>query len=133
MDNQLYFPGLEPPHEKEQAVYKKILPALQQIVKSAGGEGDYLTLKSGKNYSSVWFGSLLAFRICLRKDNYIEVPMDLKEKIPHLLVPAKQKKAAGNFWRVYWSAADIVNNATALGEIVRATVDRTPKEWDCCL
>lgn len=132
MDNQLYFPGLEPPHEKEQTVYEKILPTLREAAENAGGSGEVLTIKHGKYYSSIWFGSLLAFRICLRKDNYIEVPVDLKDKIPQLLPSTKQKMVAGNFWRVYWSATDIANNAPALAEVMKATVDRTPKEWDCC-
>lgn len=132
MDNQLYFPGLEPSHEKEQTVYEKILPALREAAENAGGSGETITIKHGKYYSSIRFGTLLAFRICLREDKYIEIPVDLKDKIPQLSVPAKQKKVAGNYWRVYWSATDIINNATALAEIMKATVDRTPKEWDCC-
>ena len=132
MDNQIYILGFEPPHEKERDVYEKMLPILREATESAGGDGDALTIKHGKNYSSIWFGSILAFRLCLRKSSYIEVPGDLKERIASAFISSKEKLVSGNFWRVYCDATNIINSAPALSEVMKATVDCTPKEWDCC-
>lgn len=132
MNEQIMLSGFEPPHEKELATYEKILPVLREAADMAGGDGDLITIKHGKSYSSIWFGSLLAFRLCLRKNNYIEVSADLKDKVLQLGPLSEQKPVAGRFWRVNLDEDAIANNAAVLGDVVKATVDRTPKEWDCC-
>lgn len=132
MNEQIMLSGFEPPYEKELTTYGEILPALREASDMAGGDGDLITIKHGKSYSSIWFGSLLAFRLCLRKSNYIEVPVDLKGTVTQLAPLSEQKPVSGDFWRVNLDEEAIVNNAAIFGDVIKATVDRTPKEWDCC-
>lgn len=132
MNEQIMLSGFEPPHEKELTTYEKILPVLREAAGVVGGDSNAITIKHGKSYSSIWFGSLLAFRLCLRKSSYIEVPVDLKDMVAQLAPLSKQKRVSGDFWRVDLDAVSVANNATALGDVIKATVDRTPKEWDCC-
>ncbi len=132
MSNQIALDGFEAPHAKEQAAYDEILPQLRAAASSTGANANDLTIKHGKKYSSVWFGSLLAFRLCLRKSRYIEVPMESRDLVAGIVPSGEQKKMSSGFWRVKLGGDAIENHADVLAKVVIATIDRMPKEWDCC-
>ena len=132
MNAQMTLSGFESPHAKELAAYEEMLPQLQEAARSAGGNGESIAIKHGKSYSSVWFASLLAFRLCLRKSKYIEVPDESKDVVADLAPLRDQKKAASGFWRVSLDDTPIAACSDILGEVIKAAIDRMPKEWDCC-
>lgn len=133
MSDQITLSGFEAPHEKELAVYREILPDLQSAAAEAGANGAAITIRHGKTYSSVWYGSILAFRLRLRKEvRYIEVPLDAKAAVQGLGPEAGQKEVSGGFWRVKLGPEPVGAHADILADVLRDAIDRMPKEWDCC-
>lgn len=131
-NNQIPLASIEAPYAKELATYEELLPQLREAARGYGADPDAITIKHGKNYSSVWFGSLLAFRLCLRKSRYIEVPIDSKPFVSAIAPEEDQKQIAGSFWRVKLGKEPAAVHVSALSNTVRAAIDRLPKEWDCC-
>lgn len=132
MSNQIALAGFEPPHEKELSAYRDILPGLQAAAAEIGADGTAIAMKHGKSYSSVWYGSILAFRVKLRKDaRYIEVPMGAKG-IVEALGPLDSQKETGGFWRVKLGPEPVRDHADILADVLRDAIGRLPKEWDCC-
>ena len=66
MSDQVVLTEFEAPGEKERDAYKWILPVLQTTVANIGADPKQIKFKSGKNYSSVFYGSALCFRLRLR-------------------------------------------------------------------
>lgn len=132
MSDQVTLAGFEAPHEKELAVYREILPSLQAAAAESGADGAAITMKHGKTYSSVWYGSTLAFRLKLRKDaRYIEVPMGSKSTV-EALGPSEGQKEVSGFWRVKLGPEPVREHVDILAAVLRDAIDRLPKEWDCC-
>lgn len=133
MSDQITMAGFEPPHEKELSAYREILPSLQKAAAESGADGAAIAIKHGKSYSSVWYGSILAFRLKLRKDaRCIEVPMGSKDAAAALGPSDGQKEVSGGFWRVKLGPEPVREHADVLAAVLRDAIDRLPKEWDCC-
>lgn len=132
MSNQLVLTGFEAPNEKELSAYNEILPYLQAAAEEMGASAPDVTLKPAKYYSSVYYGNTLAFRLKLRgKIQYIAVPLASKDAVS-CMAPEKNQKAQGDFWRVELDSIPISNHTAALANVIRDTINRFPKEWDCC-
>lgn len=133
MSDQVTLAGFEPPHEKELAVYHEILPVLQVAAEEIGADATAIKIKHSSQYSSIWFGSLLAFRLKLRKDaRYIEVPIELKDTVRSIGPESGQKEVSGGFWRVKFGPEPVKEHADIVAVVLRETINRMPKEWDCC-
>ena len=133
MSDQITLTGFEEPHAKELAAYESILPALQAAAAAAGAAAGEIKIRPGKSFSSVWYGSLLAFRIKLRKEaRYIEVPLSAKDTAQALGPLEGQKEVAGGFWRVKLGPEPVEEHGDVLAAVLRNAIDRLPKEWDCC-
>ena len=133
MSEQVTFAGFEVPHEKELAAYREILPGLQAAAAGAGADPAAVAIKHGKTYSSIWYGSIMAFRLKLRKDaRYIEVPLESKSTVQQLGAAEGQKEVSGGFWRVKLGPEPVTEHASELADVLRDAVGRLPKEWDCC-
>lgn len=133
MSDQITLSGFEPPHEKELGAYREILPALQAAAVSAGAAGGKIEIKHGSNFSSVWYGPTLAFRMRLRKNSrYIEVPLSAKDTAQALGPMEDQKEVSGGYWRVKLGPEPVREHEAVLAAVLREAIDRLPKEWDCC-
>lgn len=133
MSEQISLAGFEPPHEKELAAYRDILPALRAAAASAGAAAGEVKIKHGRNFSSIWYGPILSFRMKLRKNSrYIEVPLSAKDTAQALGPLEGQKEVSGGFWRVKLGPEPVQDHADVLAAVLRNAIDRLPKEWDCC-
>lgn len=132
-DGQTALAGFEPPYAKELSAYQQMLPQLSEAAACMGGTAADIAVKHGKNYSSVRYGSLLAFRLRLRDSaSYIEVPAESKEAVAGLAPLEQQREVAGGFWRVSLGEKPAVDCAASLAAVLQDTINRLPKEWDCC-
>lgn len=133
MSNQIALAGFEEPHAKELAAYNSILPCLQAAAEEIGANAEGIKIIHNKEYSSVWYSSILAFRLKLRKNSrYIEVPLDSQSVVQVIAPPDKQKKVTGDFWRVKLDNEPISKHADVLASVLQDAINRLPKEWDCC-
>lgn len=133
MSEQIALTGFEAPHEKELSAYQDILPKLRAAAAEIGADGGAISIKHGKSYSSVWYGSILAFRMKLRKDaRYIEVPLSAKDTVQAMGPMEAQKEVSGGFWRVKLGGGHVRDHADILAAVLQDAVNRAPKEWDCC-
>ena len=133
MSNQISFTGFEAPHEKELAAYNSILSKLQAAANELGANPDNILIKHGKSYSSVWYGSVLSFRIKLRKNaRYIEVPAKFMDRIVNNLPEDQCAMSSDSFCKISLSSELAANYSDLLVQILKSTINDLPKEWDCC-
>lgn len=133
MDDQISMAGFESADHAEKQYIQSILPELEAAVEECGGCADMLTIRGQvSGYTSVSFGSLTAFRLCLRgKQHYVALPLLYAESVPK---EWQLRKAAGSkSIRVIVDEAHPVDGYRPLLILsVKDAVDRYPKEWDCC-
>lgn len=138
MSDQFVLSGFEPPYAKELAAFQEILPQLEEMASSIGGMAQSIEIKHGKTYSSIWYssvlyGSVLAFRLKLRDAaRYIEVPVGSKGTVADIAPLDAQKDVAGGFWRVNLGEKPVADCAIPLGRALQDAINRLPKSWDCC-
>ena len=133
MSDQITLAGFEPPYEKELTAYHSILPRLQAAAEEMGANAADIKIIHNKDYSSVWYDSLLAFRLKLRRNtHYIEVPLDSRKAVQGIAPLSAQKEMSGGFWRVKLGTEPVSEHADVLAAVLKKAIDRMPKEWDCC-
>lgn len=133
MSNQIALAGFEPPHEKELTAYNSILPQLQAAAEEIGASTAGIKIVPNQEYSSVWYASLLVFRLRLRKKIwYIEVPLSAKTAVQEIAPLDRQKEVSGGFWRVKLGNEPVSEHADALAAVLQDAINQLPKEWDCC-
>lgn len=140
VDNQISLIGFESPEEKEHSFIESILPALKTAIEAHGGTGNLLTYKStkpnektGDGYTAVFCGNFTIFRLKMRKgQHYISLPSLFSDLVPDGY-PVKQLKSELKYFRLIIDAQHPVEFYTDfLARISGETVNRYPKEWDCC-
>lgn len=132
MDNQFYFPGLEPPEFKEVSYLDSIMPNMKKAVEENNGDSSLLSFKATNGYSVVSFGVLTVFRLRLRKkQNFVSVPITLEDLIP-VSWPRKTSKSEEKYIRIDIDPQALETYTDFLISLTRVSVDRYPKEWDCC-
>lgn len=140
MDSQITLTGFEAPEYHEKEFLTTIEPDLRAAVESMGGDSSLLSITATKptkfstgGYTVVKFGNLTAFRLKIRgKQHYISVPMTLSDLIPEN-APIKKPSTTEKYCRI--SITDehpLVSYTSFLIDTVSETVNRYPKEWDCC-
>ncbi len=133
MSDQLSMAGFEPLNAMETAFYSEILPSLCAAAIDMGLNPDDIRMETGKDYSSVYWHGALAFRFRIRKrTNYISVPIASKGAVEDLAPKDQQSKAGDDFWRVNLQGTTAEDCGAALAGVIRDTINRQPKEWDCC-
>lgn len=133
MDEQITLSDFGLPHEQERSTLRKILPLLENAATSMGASKEKIEIRHGKTYSSVKYGSVLAFRLRLRGANrYIEVPAVAKDIVSGIATLDQQKAIAGGFWRVNLQNESVSTHTAELVAVLKDAIDRLPKEWDCC-
>lgn len=139
-DNQISLIDFESPEQKEHDFLESILPTLKTAIASYSGDGKLLTYKStkpdkktGNGYTAVFFGNFTIFRLRIRKgQHYISFPSLFSDLVPDDY-PVKQIKSDPKYFRLMIDVQHPVEFYTDfLARISGETVNRYPKEWDCC-
>ena len=134
MDDRTSMTGFEAPEVKELTYLASIRPALVQAVIKQGGPGDLIAFKPRKAATSVSFQSFTVFRLCLREkgQQYLSIPSVFQDMIPPEF-PSKNLRSDTGYVRLYIDGEHPVESYTEfLAKIAGETVNRYPKEWDCC-
>lgn len=140
MDRQIALSDFESPEYHEKEFLSTIEPDLRTAVESMGGDSSLLSITATKptkfsagGYTVVKFGNLTAFRLRIRgKQHYISIPLSLADLIP---ADTPNKKPAKNekYYRVLITDEHPFESYIPfLVSVVSETVNRYPKEWDCC-
>ena len=133
MDDQIYFPGFEPPEAKELAYLESIMSDMAKAVEDCGGDASLLSFKPNKSgYSVVTFGVLTVFRLRLRgKQRSVSVPTSFEDLIPQTW-RTELPKAEPKYIRIEIANQPLNSYTDFLCALAGAAVDRYPKDWDCC-
>lgn len=117
---------------QEIAIYNSLLTDIHSIVKQKNVRPEDVANRIGKSYCSIMFRKLLIFRIKVRnRQHYISVPSALKDVIGADYA-TKTAKSEPNFLRIEIDAENITAITPLVRDLVRAVIDRYPKEFDCC-
>ncbi len=140
MSNQISLAGFEPISQSETDFLAGLRPAMEAAVEANGGSPSSLTITSTRptkfasgGYTVVKLNEFTAFRLKLRgKQQYVSVPTFFADLIPadwpQSIVAAEPKyiRLPVNETRPVSVYADF------LVRVAGETVNRYPKEWDCC-
>lgn len=120
----------------EDWVYGHLEDSLLQVTKDNNVSAGKLVLKKGKSYSSVFYDTQLAFRICCRDEHhYFGVSTIYSELIPADLTRNVTKDGRSEGFVNYSfdpSSEGITQYAAILSSVLDAAIDSLPKEFDCC-
>lgn len=120
----------------EELVFSVLQPYLDAVVVKNNGPCKKLLLEQLKNYSSVWFDSLMAFRICCRgKKHYFEIPSLYINLVSDFLPSDISVSDDGKpFFRMDFESTSngILRFAPFLSAVLDRVIDSFPKEFDCC-
>lgn len=133
MDSQITLMSFEAPEYHEKEFLSAIQPDLRTAIESMGGDSQLMSITATSGYTVVMFGNLTAFRLKIRgKQHHIFIPLTLADLIPDG-VPSKKISADGKYCRVFITDEHPLDSyKNFLVEVVAETVNRYPKEWDCC-
>ena len=140
MEGQGVLTGFEGPGYREVQFLDSIFESLVSSVEAGGGDSGVLKKKTTKlskssasGYTAVFLSTFTAFRLHLRgKNNYISVPDILVDLIP-AGIPTKKVTSEAKYTRVLIDELHPVESYTdLLMTLVGKSVERFPKEWDCC-
>lgn len=135
MDEQLALSGFEPPEHQEFTFLASIFEQMRSAVDAQGGEPDDLSYGKTESYTKVEFTGFTAFRLKLRGNvHYISIPTVFKDLIP-ISFPTQRMNSESEqkYIRININHDYPVETYTEfLVKIAGETVNRFPKEWDCC-
>ena len=120
----------------EDSVYDILKNTLLEIVYSNNVSPEKLILKTGKSYSSVFYDTQMAFRICCRDNHhYFGVSTIYTKLAPATLTQniTKDGRSEG-FTNFAFDASHngILQFAEFLSSVLDFAIDSLPKEFDCC-
>ena len=117
-------------------MYKLLLPHLSNVIVQNNVAQNRLVLKEGKAYSSVWYDTQMAFRICCRDNHhYFGVSNLYSTSIPENLHSSVTKDGrADGFTNFEFSLTQegVLKYSDYLATILDLSIDATSKEFDCC-
>lgn len=118
---------------KEQQFLTAIFPDLRQTIESTGADPDLLKNDALQAYSVVAYHTFTCFRLKLRgKTHFIGLPSMFKDMIPEDMTYTIPKSDS-QYYRLPVDADHPIESYTAfLNAVVKETINRFPKEWDCC-
>lgn len=139
MNGQIALLGFEPPDYKETQFLESIFSKLIEAVESQGGDSNLLTKKASQTdskssgYTAVFFHNFTAFRLRMRgKQFYISIPIVFLDLIPDEY-PIKRIKSDPKYIRILVNQEHPIESYTDfLAMIAGETVNRYPKDFDCC-
>lgn len=133
MNNQITLTGFQAPEHHEKEFLASIEADLRTTIESAGGDSQLMTISVTSGYTAVMFSKLTAFRLRMRgKQNYISLLEIFSDLVPDEY-PTKKVKGDGKYFRLLITDAyPLEDYSDFLVRVVGETVNRYPKEWDCC-
>lgn len=133
MDHQVTLTGFEPPEHNEREFLSAIETDLRSAAEDMGGDSQLMKISVTSSYTAVMFGNLTAFRLKIRgKQRYIFIPLSLADLIPEG-TPKKKPSDKEKYWKILITDAHPLNSyKDFLVKVMAETVNRYPKEWDCC-
>jgi len=117
-------------------VYSILLESLQAVIQKNNASAEKLSLVEGKSYSSVWYDTQMAFRICCRNDRHYFGVSNTRaslanEAILHMILKTSANDGFTNF-RFEPSPDGVQIFSDFLSSVLDAAIDSLPKEFDCC-
>lgn len=140
MDAQISIFDSTHPERNELRFLESLRPDLARAVTSNGGTSDLISFNPTKTkgnswdgYTSVFCGNFTVFRLRLRKgQKYASIPVLFRDIIPSIY-PTKTIKSDQKYIRLMIDENHPVESyAELFAQLARETIDRYPKEWDCC-
>lgn len=133
MSSQITLAGFESPEYREKEFLSIIESDLRAAVESMGGDGQLMKITVTNSYTAVMVGKLTAFRLRIRgKRHYISIPLSLADLIP-ADAPSRKPTKNEKYYRVFITDKHSFESYIPfLVNIASETVNRYPKEWDCC-
>lgn len=125
---------LEAPNERW--IYDKLYPSLVEVVHQNNLDVNKLIFKENDKYSSVWYGSQLAFRICWRgKSHYFAVSdsyaKNADDQVKKRITKIGRTDGFTNF-EFDLNCDGIAEFEDFLSQVLDCAIDALPKEFDCC-
>lgn len=132
MDEQIAFGGFEAPDEKEREFLDSVLDKLRETVSKVGLSEASLKTKVTSDYTALFLSNITVCRIRFRgKRHYFAVPIALKDLISAEF-EVSAPKSNPKYVNVYVDQTSQVKYADFLVCLVAASIQRYPKEYDCC-
>lgn len=133
MDGQITMSGFESPEYYEIQYLNSVFSRLQDAVADQGADSQALTYSSTTVYTVVKLHRFTSFRLKLRgRLYYISVPLVFSDLIPPAF-PQKRAEAEEKYIRILIDEKHTIDTYTDfLVQIAGETVNRYPKDWDCC-
>lgn len=118
---------------REMDFLESIRPALAAAIAEKSGPEESLSFSTRKEYAAASFLNFTVFRLRLRAaQQYFSVPTLFRDLIPETF-PTKSLKSQPDFIRLLIDAEHPKESYVEfLSLIAGETVNRYPKEWDCC-
>lgn len=118
----------------EASIFAAIKASLLKIIIENNVSPDKLVLKEGESYSSVWYDSQLAFRICCRgKKHFFGISDVYKKHLPQEFECYIIKHRDGF---INYAFGQMLNDALLFEPLLCAcldvAIDSLEKEFDCC-
>lgn len=140
MDEQMEFSGFSSSEQSELDFLNGIRTRLESSIQDNGGDCRFLSIKTTKQtksqssgYTAVKLGNFTSFRLRLRgKQQYISLPTVFVDLIPNNY-PTKFMHTDPKYCRILIDTDHPIESYTDfLIRVAGETVNRYPKEWDCC-
>lgn len=116
----------------EASFFESIEGDLKAAVEATGADPELLVFNNLKTYSSVMYNSFTCFRIKLRgKQHYISFPALFRDLATDF--DSLKREPDGKYYRVSVDENHpVMDYKQFLCKIAGETINRFPKEWDCC-
>ena len=120
----------------EEEVFYLLKHSFVTVLQKNNANPNKLQIKRGKSYSSVWFDTQMAFRICCRNEIcYFGFSNSHKKHIPkHLVSCIIENPKANDFINLSFEpTVEHINSfIDLLSTILDFSIDSIPKQFDCC-
>lgn len=120
----------------EEFVFETLKASLSAVIEQNNVSQDKLIFKKGKSYSSVWYDTQLAFRVCCRDNHhYFGVSNAYTDfaSSENAQYRTNDGKSDGFTNYEFSPTSDgIMLFSAFLSSVFDATIDTLPKEFDCC-
>lgn len=117
---------------EEDAVYTQMLPHIKKAAEEMQLDQSLFRLDALSNYSSVYFGQILLFRLrCRGKKSYLAIPQNLAEIIPETLPSYRIK--SDDMIRIEIDPENVDPDIfSIIPPVVENIIQNIPKTFDCC-
>ena len=132
MSEQLSLDIEAPEVSEEERFYNTYLrSSFLECIEREAAAAEFLSFKKGANFSSIYFGSVLVLRLCLRgKRWYVAVPRSLAQYYQDQEL--KYGKLDRDFIRVYFKKEEEAIIAGPLSCSLEEALQKYPRDIGCC-